>query len=578
VLSSLPTDGVAVTQGGSTNVEKGSLSVIACLIASPPKGRGQTDDPPIGGGCSVFRPSDPSPVEYSRRTQLIWELTPTSAMDFDFTPWGIEENLVVIVGWTDFGAGGEFGYSPDGQTFFPESDPERVNCYRPNPEFVGVLRIAPILDDIPIGISSGEPTYDDPVTVGDPWTMTIWEFWITDGAHGWVPALDSELTFTAWIEPSADHKGQRMARSIVFLLSSSAEPGYCMNATRISGRWDDTVGPDLKFIPFQQGIVFYGDNAVRTQGSVINFTVRVICLDYGAHSGSLMAYAPIAEKNEPARLYRDGNWVGQKYYAPIPWDENNNFISDFSSYNVYHKGWYDSETSPIGDGTFGDGFSVYEEYRGVEVDGPTTSGWIRLDPEKKEMFVWLDPNQFNSAEFFPGSGMPVVYLLDSRPGKNRVDPNQRVNYNVDYNSPTINERHRRDAYAAWLIDGGFHPEVAGLTIGPIWLYNWFYKLRCYIFTQTIAQSQRDPMINPLGHTFDEVVKFVIGHELGHTVLWHQWDGGHHDPRNPDHDELCLMWPWIPWHLGHYSSVCFLPTEFCEAAPNPRCQFRWKLVE
>ncbi|MFA0769251.1 MAG: hypothetical protein OXFUSZZB_002579 [Candidatus Fervidibacter sp.] len=168
MLSSLPTDGVAVTQGGSTNVEKGSLSVIAYLIALPPKGRGQTDDPPIGGGCFVLRPSDSSPVEYSRRTQLIWELTPTSAMDFDFTPWGMEENLVVIVGWTDFGAGGEFGYSPDGQTFFPESDPERVNCYRPNPEFVWVLRIAPILDDIPIRIYLGEPTYDDPVTVGDP--------------------------------------------------------------------------------------------------------------------------------------------------------------------------------------------------------------------------------------------------------------------------------------------------------------------------------------------------------------------------------------------------------------------------
>ena len=52
-------------------MEKGSLSVIAYLIALPPKGRGQTDDPPIGGGCSVFSPSDPSPVEDSRRTQLI---------------------------------------------------------------------------------------------------------------------------------------------------------------------------------------------------------------------------------------------------------------------------------------------------------------------------------------------------------------------------------------------------------------------------------------------------------------------------------------------------------------------------
>jgi hypothetical protein len=38
---------------------------------------------------------------------------------------------------------------------------------------VGVLRIAPILDDIPIGIYSGMQTYDDDPVTGEPWKMTI---------------------------------------------------------------------------------------------------------------------------------------------------------------------------------------------------------------------------------------------------------------------------------------------------------------------------------------------------------------------------------------------------------------------
>jgi hypothetical protein len=220
-------------------------------------------------------------------------------MDFDFTPWGIEENLVVIVGWTDFGAGGEFGYSPDGQTFFPESDPERVNCYRPNPEFVGVLRIAPILDDIPIGISSGELTYDDPVTVGDPWTMTIWEFEIDPPYIDALPQDGAIYTFTATIRPQKDHNGQSMARVIEFGLGSSTEPGYCLNATRVQGLWTDTTAEDndLKFVPNQPGLEVYAEGANPTNYSiavtsraVLSASVQVRCLDYGAY-GSVWAYA-----------------------------------------------------------------------------------------------------------------------------------------------------------------------------------------------------------------------------------------------------------------------------------------------
>ncbi|WP_456330784.1 hypothetical protein [Fervidibacter sacchari] len=320
--------------------ERLSLSVTLWMIAAPLKAKAQTNDPPPSGSCYVFSPRSSSIVEYSRRKMIVWEITPTSATDYDFTPWGLDENFVIIVGWTDFMEGeekGEFGYSPDGYNFYPVNNPEMVNAYLPKPGFVGILKIAPILDDIPIGIYSGMPTHDDDSVTGDPWKMTVWEFWITDGAYGWVPSLDSELTFTAWIEPTVDHKGQSMASIIIFFLNASAEPGYCMNATPQNGQWDDTIGSDLKFhIDQPDPRVFRWDETTAgTWVPTTDATVKVICLDYGAHSGSLTAIATIAGENAIARLTRDGrSWVIELgiafYYAPIPWDMDHNFISDFA--------------------------------------------------------------------------------------------------------------------------------------------------------------------------------------------------------------------------------------------------------
>ncbi|MCS7266357.1 MAG: hypothetical protein NZ805_16190, partial [Armatimonadetes bacterium] len=155
-------------------MEKGSLSVAIWVAAAPTKGKTQTFDPPISGGCYVYHPPTSFVLQYSRRSSLIWQVTPTSAIDLDFTPWGFEENPVVIVGWIAIDgsgndAGGEFGYTPDGHSFHPVNNPEQVNCYRPRPDFVGVLKIAPILDDIPIGLYSGMPTHDDDRTTGEFW-------------------------------------------------------------------------------------------------------------------------------------------------------------------------------------------------------------------------------------------------------------------------------------------------------------------------------------------------------------------------------------------------------------------------
>jgi len=368
------------------------------MIAAPLKAKAQTNDPPPSGSCYVFSPLSSSTVEYSRRGMIVWEITPTSATDYDFTPLGLEENFVVIVGWTDFDAGGEFGYSPDGYNFYPVNNPEWVNAYRPKPDFIGILRIAPILDDIPIGIYSGEPTYDDDPVTGDPWTMTVWEFWITPCPYNWRPMLDEDLTFTAWIEPEIDHKGNPMVGTIIFLLDSSNQPGHCLNDCRLGSEgqwaWDGTTGghDDFQFLPEQlgftvlprdqtpEGIGYNYDTAMSSWVTNMS-TVTVRCLDYGGWA-CLIGYV-IGFFGEGAARRID---APDLFVVDIPVDENDNHIADHWEDLIdppSRDPLSDDDNFREGDGTDGDGLSLYEEYRGLMIRGT----WHSLDPWIKDMFV-----------------------------------------------------------------------------------------------------------------------------------------------------------------------------------------------
>ena len=77
-----------------------------------------------------------------------------------------------------------------------------------------------------------------------------------------------------------------------------------------------------------------------------------------------------------------------------------------------------------------------------------------------------------------------------------------------------------------------------------------------------AQIQRDT------DDYRSALRYVIGHEIGHSVLWHQQDNGHHDPG----PEFCLM-------LIPLSTTSPYPSEFCgilNVNQDPGCQFRWRL--
>ena len=156
-LSFLPTDGVAVTQGGSVNGEKGSLLSALWMLAMPLKARAQNPccqpSPPPVPAVSI-----PSEYEYVRRGDIfvpifVQIVVGAANSDEDRCPEGNHPeayDMWFVVGWGDHGAGGEFGYFDEGGRWVPHNG-DRTTHYRISrggePIEPKVVRISVVVDD-----------------------------------------------------------------------------------------------------------------------------------------------------------------------------------------------------------------------------------------------------------------------------------------------------------------------------------------------------------------------------------------------------------------------------------------------
>jgi hypothetical protein len=296
-------------------------------------------------------------------------------------------------------------------------------------------------------------------------------------------------------------------------------------------------------------------------------------------------------------------------------DENENHIADYweDLRNPPSRDpLSDDNDTPVGNGTGGDGLSLYEEYRGLMVRGR----WRDFDPWIKDMFVmnfgavprdpengdwnFVIPNEaITSQDGFPGVGVPGeggrgFWLLNANEGDGF--PFRVVNF-------LNNWAHRRDVYAA-IVTPTDHISVPAKTLGPIW-GDWEAYDRTQGANLWMGGVEGPPIVllrtdyiryaQQQGYEPLAWLCFVIGHELGHTILWHvdhnpdidesgeednTWqngDGGHH--RSVHQNQNCLMIPKVP-DVGQP-----LPTEFCATNAGCPCQFctrkagcqwQWKL--
>jgi hypothetical protein len=388
------------------------------------------------------------------------------------------------------------------------------------------------------------PTYDDDPVTGEPWEMTIWEFWITPCPSGWRPRLDDTLQFSAYIRPTIDHTGQSMVSIIKFFLTSSLEPGYCLNATREIGEWNDTIGADLKF-PDQPGFEITGldCNIATTTYLTTEATVHVVCLDYGAYVG-IEAMAYIAGKNETARL--EGTL--DVYMAKIPVDNDNNHIADIWAFNYLGSPTRDDDPEPPAR-IQGDGFSLYEEYRGFIVKG----NWRELNPLRKDVFI---VNLLDEL-YHPGLGLDLGYF-----------PNLGITVHLIWNTEHrgyVNFLHRTahilDQGCIVLTEGFFSEENMGETDIDLPV-----PTTCVIYTETI-RAMGPPHFDR--YTWDkldvEATKSIIAHELGHAIhLQHHGTGT---------TTNCVM--FVPQTVAEELAWWLqIPADYCDN--NPGCRFLWLL--
>jgi hypothetical protein len=176
----------------------------------------------------------------------------------------------------------------------------------------------------------------------------------------------------------------------------------------LQGRYG-TVAPDLIFDPFyyeqqwQQGTWKrpYPEEGPRkwstleSADTINRVTVAATAMDFGAH-GELRAYVdagcgtwvPVAIREFVDKSIETRSFARLQ----IPEDTDANFIADH--YERYRgvPATADRDAEPEGDGTPGDGFTAFEEYRGFvtqvgSVCDPAKVRHVRTDPKVKDLFI-----------------------------------------------------------------------------------------------------------------------------------------------------------------------------------------------
>ena len=201
------------------------------------------------------------------------------------------------------------------------------------------------------------------------------------------------------------------------LLNVSAEPGVCMNFPIES----PSTAPDLKFeAELNQAedsggdSVIVGDNVIEVlagnQGMLTAQAV-VSSFDFGAY-GELRVTAKVPGRDPIVGYLKDDPQKRAK--VPLPKCQPGSHIAD-----IWKERWgisnkadeADDDDYPEGDGHLGDGYTLYEEYRGFSEDREH----VRLKPLRKELFIRNEigdgPATGEILKFEKASSLGVHYKL-----------------------------------------------------------------------------------------------------------------------------------------------------------------------
>jgi hypothetical protein len=222
------------------------------------------------------------------------------------------------------------------------------------------------------------------VEIKDAATGTNYDHWLPLGNLEEPEKPGSSLKFIArLVKPDGTAATDTASAMNCTLAGVSHEPGVCMNFPI-----DGATNPDFKLLQslnFPPNTATFwlvnGETSMRTVYPGITSAEGIVsCYDYGAYA-TIKVTATV--NGEEIIGYFKGDPRKEKGAIRLPKRPSTSKIAEGWKKNEGLADNDDNDNVPVGDGHKGDGYSVYEEYRGFAENGVQ----IRTDPKVKDLFV-----------------------------------------------------------------------------------------------------------------------------------------------------------------------------------------------
>jgi len=404
--------------------------------------------------------------------------------------------------------------------------------------------------------------------VPEPWLEFV------KGGEDWLPEKDNQVEAVLRWKDSVSPSDVRFT-----LYDISQEPGTSLNSK------DDNTDLDMEFDKTNEEhryVITKSDKSfIATKDHLADQSARIIlhAKDYGAY-GKLKAEIKV-----------NGSWFEATSktfhlpYIPVPYDKNSNLIADKweKDNGILDKNLspnWDEDTEPSAQHSNGDGFTLYEEYRGFQeiahvfrkgVHEQVKDGHVRMDPMYKDVFIYDQDGLFtqyykpyNPADL---NWHLITPALLKRTGNLESDADYRwVNFN------TSKKHFFRNQYAIFIVnkgissntelanDVGYNPTVSDCSRSTHYSHplKCFYSAEIYLDTiHTWASKAPGTKAEKSKYAHDQLTSTVI-HELGHAVGIR-----HHSPKMGQGVKQCAMRYDSDTEMGHPRIFGFLRTRYCK---------------
>lgn len=314
------------------------------------------------------------------------------------------------------------------------------------------------------------------------------------------------------------------------LYNTSIEKGITINYPLEP---DQKQLPDLRFI-HRTDIESVEEDQSITVASPDGKTGKAFLASYDGGGWTVLKAEAILDDDDKTRVQGRLLKPGGEIDIRIPKRDPNSKIAEAWLKENGNPDEMDDKEESKDNANNGDGFTAYEEYRGVISElqfGKTNPNKFgRLDPNKKEVGVWASKSDFALFDegigwFKNASGLKIIRFDFDR---NEVAPDGKINMNAK-------SAHDYDQYALYLLNGGLRSGV----LGKVYTKNQKPDIPAQIISVVADWTHvQSAYQNLVGSARPEILKFTlsdylaqtVAHELGHAInIWHHGVDSTHGP-------------------------------------------------